>query len=218
MSHVRTITSRISEAYFLLGVFIAGLIVIEWAVLAGVDDGFMARWHCWHEDPKIAALEIVSDATIALAYFAIPFELAQIARLNPRHSYNRVMWAFAGFIVLCGLTHVMGVVLVWYPAYWIDGAIKFATAIFSIAVAIYTRRLRRSIPPMPDVLKMVRGYRFMEQRIARLRESYPELREQAEEDQAADEFEELEAELKLAINFISAVRGEGQALPEEGKA
>lgn len=210
----RTITGKLTEAYTALGVFIFGLIVIEWAVFAGSDEGFIPREVCWQHNPRLIWLQVGSNALIALSYFSIPYNLAQIARLNKKHSFNKILWCFAGFIVLCGATHVMEVVLVWTPVYWIDGAVRFATAIFSLLTAFYTRTLYRRLPPLPDVLKMVESYRHLEERIARLRSSYPHDREFAEESLAADKFDELRSELKRAINFVSTTRGDGLALPE----
>ncbi|MGZ8241889.1 MAG: PAS domain S-box protein, partial [Methylobacter sp.] len=41
-----------------------------------------------------------------------------------------------GFIVACGTTHLLSVITIWIPLYWLDGLIKGFTAIISIATAV----------------------------------------------------------------------------------
>ncbi len=46
------------------------------------------------------------------------------------------LWLFAAFILLCGTTHWLDVVTLWWPWYGIQATVKAATAIVSVMVAV----------------------------------------------------------------------------------
>ena len=50
--------------------------------------------------------------------------------------FNWIFVLFAMFIVACGSTHFMGIWNVWYPDYWVSGAIKALTAAVSVPTGI----------------------------------------------------------------------------------
>ena len=50
--------------------------------------------------------------------------------------FPAIVWAFAIFILGCGTTHVMEVVTLWFPVYWVSGSIKALTALVSIGTAV----------------------------------------------------------------------------------
>jgi hypothetical protein len=93
--------------------------------------GFCLAW-----EPGLIWLQAVSDTLISLAYFSIPAVLVIFARRRSDLAFRPVFGLFAAFIVACGATHVMGVVTLWLPAYWLDGAIKAVAAALSLATAI----------------------------------------------------------------------------------
>lgn len=84
---------------------------------------------------ELIVLHNVSDALIALAYVAIPISLLILRHRRDDIPVDWIAVCFAAFILLCGTTHVMGLVTVWCPVYWLDGAIKAATAIVSLMTA-----------------------------------------------------------------------------------
>jgi hypothetical protein len=43
---------------------------------------------------------------------------------------------FALFIFLCGTTHLMNILVLWYPLYYVEGFVKIATAAASLATAL----------------------------------------------------------------------------------
>jgi diguanylate cyclase (GGDEF)-like protein/PAS domain S-box-containing protein len=92
--------------------------------------GFCLLWQ-----PGLIALHAASDLLTAGAYFSIP--LALIALVNRRRdiAYSGMILLFAAFIVGCGLSHVMAVVTLWQPAYWLEGAVKAGMAAISVATA-----------------------------------------------------------------------------------
>ncbi len=112
------------------------------------EAGFMPHGHCFLWRSDILWLHVLSDATIALAYFSIPVTLVYFLRKRPDIPFRGVFWLFAAFIMLCGITHVFGIVTIWRPLYALDGIIKAMTASTSILTALAL------IPLVPMVLKL----------------------------------------------------------------
>ena len=85
--------------------------------------GFCLLW-----EPGLIWLHTISDATIALAYFSIPLAMVAFLRRRRDFEYPALGMLFAAFILFCGLTHIIGVVTLWQPWYWLEGAVKAMTA------------------------------------------------------------------------------------------
>lgn len=99
--------------------------------------GFMPHGHCYLWKPEILWLHVVSDALIFLSYLAIPIILISVLlRRQPSMPYKWILLMFSGFIIFCGLSHVMEIVTIWYPYYFLSGLVKAATAAISISTAI----------------------------------------------------------------------------------
>jgi PAS domain-containing protein len=109
--------------------------MLEW--LQGVfESNFMPHGFCMRWEPGVVWLHAISDILIALAYYSIPILLFTITRKRKDLPSQPMFLAFAAFILACGTTHVMGVVTLWKPLYWLDGSIKAATALVSVVTAI----------------------------------------------------------------------------------
>ncbi|WP_348521911.1 hypothetical protein [Bradyrhizobium sp. BR13661] len=109
--------------------------------------GFCLLW-----DPEVLIVHVVSDAIIALSYFSIPFALAIFVSKRSDIRFGWLFWAFAAFILACGLTHVLSIYTLWVPIYGIEGVVKAITALASIGTAILLwpllpRLLRIPSPP-----------------------------------------------------------------------
>ena len=68
---------------------------------------------------------------IWLSYLAIPVVLVYFVRRRSDMPFPWIFWLFGAFIVLCGTTHLMEVVMFYWPAYRLAGLIKLVTAIVS---------------------------------------------------------------------------------------
>jgi len=98
-------------------------------------DGFLPHGVCLIWKPEVFWLHFVSDTLIALSYFAIPTALLYVAIRRADLVPRWVLALFIAFIVLCGLTHLLSVWVLWNPDYGIEGLVKAATALASIATA-----------------------------------------------------------------------------------
>ena len=100
--------------------------------------GFIPHGFCLLWRPDVLVLHVVSDAVIALSYFSIPLAILAFVRRRADllAEHRRVAALFGVFILGCGLTHVLGVVVLWAPLYVVEGWVKAFTALVSIATAL----------------------------------------------------------------------------------
>jgi light-regulated signal transduction histidine kinase (bacteriophytochrome) len=103
---------------------------------------------CYEWDPHVIWLHVAADAVIALAYYSIPLTLLYFVRKRKDLAFDWMLVCFAIFIVACGTTHLMEILNIWHPTYWLSGIIKVITALASIITAVLLIRL------IPQALKI----------------------------------------------------------------
>ncbi len=132
---------------------------------------FMPHGMCLLWRPGLMSLHIVSDALIALAYFTIPISILRFVRGRDdlKRGHLALALLFAAFIAFCGLTHVVSIIVLWAPIYVIEGWLKAATAILSVATAGWLVAL------VPQAIKLP-SVRAMQREILAHREAEIELR------------------------------------------
>ncbi len=108
-----------------------------WAYFERLLDSSMLSPHgiCLLWEPELIWLHVVSDACIAIAYFSIPFALTILVTKRRDLQFGWVYWAFAVFIMACGLTHLLSIYTLWVPVYGIEGIVKAVTAVASVFTA-----------------------------------------------------------------------------------
>ena len=116
---------------------------------------FMPHGMCYQWNPVVIWLHVISDAIIALAYYSIPLTLIYFVRKRKDLAFDWIFLCFAAFIVACGTTHLMEILNIWEPTYWLSGVIKAATALLSIATAILLIKLipQALAVPSPEQLR-----------------------------------------------------------------
>ncbi len=98
---------------------------------------YIPHGHCYLWQTPLVSLHVTSDLLIALAYFSIPVVLLISAyRFQQRVLSHKVTLLFSGFILLCGTGHLLDVVTLWYPIYWVSGIVQALTAIISVYTAL----------------------------------------------------------------------------------
>ncbi len=103
--------------------------------------GFMPHGNCYLWTPGLIWLHVVSDSLIALSYLSIPITLLHFARKRRDIPFSWMFLCFGAFIVACGVTHLMEIWTIWFPSYWLAGALKAVTAGISVATAILLIRV-----------------------------------------------------------------------------
>ena len=122
---------------------------------------FMPHGMCYLWQPDLLFLHVVSDAFIALAYFTIPFALLWFVRKRKDLRFNWMFVCFAIFIIACGATHLMEIITVWNPVYWVSGMVKAITAAASVPTAFLLVKLLPDALriPSPEALEREIGFR-----------------------------------------------------------
>src|SRR6202047_3196442 len=105
--------------------------------LSGIfaQQNFIPHGFCLAWEPALLGLHVVSNSVIAVAYYSIPFALTYFISRRRDLAFRGIFALSGAFILACGTTHIMDVATLWYPAYWLDGFIKFFTAVISIFTA-----------------------------------------------------------------------------------
>jgi hypothetical protein len=93
--------------------------------------GFCLAW-----EPELLWLTVIGHLATAFAYFGIPFMLlASIKRVFAVPAWLLVM--FAAFILLCGLSHLLEILIIWQASYWWLAIEVMVTAVVSLATLYF---------------------------------------------------------------------------------
>jgi len=121
--------------------------------------GFMPHGYCYLWTPSLIGLHVVSDSLIALSYLFIAITLLHFSRKRRDIPFSWVFLCFGAFIVACGSTHLMEVWTIWFPSYWFAGALKAATAVFSVATAFLLIRVIPRALALPGIRGLIENNR-----------------------------------------------------------
>lgn len=95
---------------------------------------------CFLWDRNLILLHTITDFSIGLSYCVIAALLYTLRLIfsDTLDSLHLSKWfgLFANFIFWCGMSHYLSVLVIWFPLYWLEGAVKAITAAVSVATAI----------------------------------------------------------------------------------
>ncbi|HEY6945531.1 MAG TPA: PAS domain S-box protein [Candidatus Acidoferrum sp.] len=118
------------------------------------SESLLPHGFCYLWNPLLIWLHAVSDILIATAYFSIPPTLVYLVRKKRTIPFDWMFVCFGCFIAACGATHVMEVITLWTPLYWISGGVKIITAFASLPTAILLARAVPQILEVPSAQEM----------------------------------------------------------------
>lgn len=119
---------------------------------------FMPHGHCYLWAPEILWLNVVSDLLIAFAYFSIPIALYYYVKRRPDLQFKGVFFLFSAFILACGVTHLLGIYVIWEGAYGIHGIAKFITAAVSCVTAFMVYKIMPAALQIPSTTQLKLAY------------------------------------------------------------
>jgi len=96
----------------------------------------MPHGYCLVWNSALLWLHVLSDVLIAVSYYSIPLILIYYIRKHKDFPFNKLMLMFAAFIVACGTTHLLSIITIWIPLYWLEGLLKLLTGLLSLMTAI----------------------------------------------------------------------------------
>lgn len=142
---------------------------------------FTPRRVCMNLEPDVIWLHVISDALIALSYFSIPIALVYFVRRRKDLEFHWMFLLFAGFILACGTTHVIGIWDIWQPLYRVDGLVKAATGVISMATAILLWPLIPRALALPSPLQLRLANAELQREVLERKAAQEELRRASEE-------------------------------------
>jgi signal transduction histidine kinase len=112
--------------------------IIEFFSGLFATDQWPARWHCGRWTDFHGWLYIISDLMVWAAYFMIPIIIMHYSlKRKSALQFHMVYLLFAAFIVLCGSTHFLDVLMFWVPVYRLNALVRFVTGVVSLATVFY---------------------------------------------------------------------------------
>ncbi len=124
---------RLIEGVTGIAVLATGLLV-WWFSPTLFSQGFVPHRYCYLARPDLIWTNVVTDSIIFLSYVSIFWSLLWVARRSTTLLLRTMVAffvAFGIFILACGLTHLMEVIVIWFPFYWLSGTVKGITAVSS---------------------------------------------------------------------------------------
>ena len=162
---------------------------------------YMPHGMCLLWQPWLLSLWAGSDLLIFLSYMAIPFALLTVMKRRGDVPFGGLVMLFASFILLCGLTHLMGIVTLWHPIYPWVGLLKMATGIVSMVTAIVLFRLIPTLVALPSPANLREANEALRQEVIAHEETLASL----EATVAARTSQLSELNTKLAVQAREAV-------------
>lgn len=96
-------------------------------------NNFIPHGHCYLWKPGLVWLHLTSDVVTTLAYYLVAFAIVYFTNQRKDLPAQTVVLLVGFFFIfaLCGTTHLMEVVTLWHPIYWVSGLIKAVTGAWS---------------------------------------------------------------------------------------
>ena len=136
----------------------------------------MPHGYCLSWQPGLIAALVIGNVLIALAYFTIPFVILKFIRQRSDIDFKQMHWLFAGFIVSCGITHLLHVIELWIPVYYIEAVMDILTAIISIIAAVMLWKLLPIVVSMPSFHQLSEANEKLKKTAAELQDKERQLR------------------------------------------
>ena len=97
------------------------------------SNNFIPHGHCYLWKPGLVWLHLTSDALTTLAYYSVAVAIVYFTNQRKDLPAHTVMLLVGFFFIfaLCGTTHLMEIVTLWHPIYWVSGLIKAVTGVWS---------------------------------------------------------------------------------------
>ncbi len=151
------------------------------------ERGLAPHGYCLLWDPALIWTHVLSDAFIGLSYFSIPIVLARLITARRDLQFGWVVWMFASFIMACGLTHFMSILVLWVPAYGVEALVKLATAVVSVITAVALWPLLPKVIALPSPAQLQRANAELRQSIVERDHALAALRRESEDRQRAED-------------------------------
>ncbi|MCB9079064.1 MAG: GHKL domain-containing protein [Anaerolineaceae bacterium] len=141
-----------------------------------IPKDFLPHGFCLVWQPDLMMTHIISDAIITLSYYSIPIALAYFIAERRDLAYKWVFGLFIAFIFACGTTHLMAIITLWEPLYWIDGWLKAGAAGLSVVTAILLWPLMPKALALPSPSQLRQSNEYLQLQISERQRAEAEIR------------------------------------------
>ncbi len=108
-----------------------------WLSINLLSTGYQPRGVNSEWNPWLLWLHVVSDSVIFVCSLAIGVRLAvMVVGIRRYFQFKGILVLFGAFILTCGFTRLLDVVVLWYPLYWLRGGMQLITACASVITAV----------------------------------------------------------------------------------
>ncbi|MGD1900643.1 MAG: hypothetical protein ACFB9N_00170 [Geitlerinemataceae cyanobacterium] len=189
-----------------------------WDTIVLANNSYVPHGHCYLWQTSLVQLHVVSDASIALAYFSIPIALVYFAYRGRKFVPTEILLMFGSFIILCGIGHMLDIWTLWHPAYWLSGVEKAATALVSCYTAGSMLTLLPQFLALKSPEELEKLNRLLEAEVAQRRAAEAELQSLNAnlEELVRDRTQELERQ-NLVLQKAQAQLVQSEKLASLGK-
>lgn len=118
---------------------------------------FIPHGYCLSWSSVLLWLHVISDAVITVSYYFIPLIIVKFIRQHQDIPYSWLILMSCAFIIACGTTHLLSIITIWLPVYWLEGFIKVLTAIISLITAIAMLRVIPQTLQLPSIINQLRS-------------------------------------------------------------
>ena len=162
----------VSASTVALMLSVAAVFLVPSTLRSIFSSNYMPHAMCYLYNRQLIALHLGSDAAIWVAYVSISCTLLYLVWKTRREiPFSWMFLAFGLFIIACGFTHFMEIVVLWKPLYWLSGDVKLVTALASVITAIALPGL------VPQVRSMVTTAQLSEDRRLQLERANADLKD-----------------------------------------
>ncbi len=125
---------------------------------------FIPHGACLLWQPKLIWLNAISDAVIAVAFFAAAFVLGLFLwRRWHDVMFRGVFWIFAIFMTMCGVNRLMSILTLWVSAYSIEAVVKGYLALISVGLTAALLLMLPRILVLPTRIQLQQAYAALEE-------------------------------------------------------
>jgi diguanylate cyclase (GGDEF)-like protein/PAS domain S-box-containing protein len=139
------------------------LAAFPWMLTNIFSTTYLPHGFCFLWNPRLLWLHVISDVVIGVSYLVIAGTLVRLVQMTRREvPFQSIFIAFGTFILACGFTHLLAVVVLWNPLYWLEGDVKLLTACASLITAIvlpfYLPRIRAILKSAKESIENERRF------------------------------------------------------------
>lgn len=158
---------------------------------------FVPHGYCLLWRPDLVAMHVGGDVITFIAYSVIAFSIWRFTTLRPEFKYSAAALVSAAFVFGCGITHLVGAVSLWWPAYGMQGILKLIVSGISVTAAIMIWRLLPKIVEIPSGAQVAEQHELLSNEIAERQRAEREILKRAKIERR---LRNRETELKIALN------------------